>query len=403
MGPSVAGGYGARVVTTETAAPARAVDRSGLWGLRGVAAVVVVCAHAVVLVGLLQGNVAQLTVGAIAFVHVFLVQSAYLLSRSFLVRQRAGSAPQPARSFLWKRATRILPAYWLLLPVTVFIMEPRLASWDNPLDAVAALFLVNVYSVPALLAAPAHVWCLQVEAGFYFLLPLHDRISRRLVGTGRFPEAPLLAMLLGYAVIGILFVSAFYTGGYAVGFTWPFNFLTTFALGIGLAVVDVCRPAGVPGNRRPRLSAAWCVTIALGILALMAAFQLEVEAINITEPIPLWQSLVRRSANDLAAFFLVAPFVFPDGRRSLIRTLLDSHPAQWLGRRSFHVYLWHIPVLFTIDRLLRGDREHLPYLVLVSLGLAGSVAVAALAQVVLAPLSGRLRHLGAQQSPVLAR
>jgi len=243
----------------------------------------------------------------------------------------------------------------------------------------------------------------QYGIGFYFLLPIHDRLARRLVGTGRFPEAPLVTLLVLYATIGVLFVAVLYMGGYAVGFTWPFAYLTTFALGIGLAVVDVCRPPGVPGNRRPHLSAVWCATIAFGILALMAAVQLDIEAVNITQPIPLWQSLLRRGANDMAAFFLVAAFVFPDGRRSALRRLLDSSPAQWLGQHSFHVYLWHIPVLLEIDRQLRGDRDHLPYVVLAVLGLAGSIAVAAVAQAVVGPVSGWLRSLGSQRAPALAR
>ncbi|MCU1499178.1 MAG: hypothetical protein JWM47_3131 [Acidimicrobiales bacterium] len=349
-----------------------------------------------------EGLLGQVTACAIAFVHVFLVQSAYLLSRGFLRRQRSHAPPEPVLPFLWKRATRILPGYWLMLPVALFVVQPHLANWGNPVDALAALFLVNVYSVPALFSAPGHVWCLQVEAGFYFLLPLHDRISRRLVGTGKFPESPLLNLLVAYAFLGFLFVTALYARGAAVGYTWPFTFLTTFALGIGLAVVDVCRPPGVPGNRRPRLSAAWCVAIAVGILALMAACQLPIEAVNITEPVALWQSLLRRGADDLAAFFLVAAFVFPDGRRSVIRTFLDSPPAQWLGQRSFYVYLWHIPVLFLLDRHLRGDREHLPYVVLAGLGLGFSILVASVTQALLTPVSDWLRGLGSRPVPAVA-
>jgi peptidoglycan/LPS O-acetylase OafA/YrhL len=391
---------------TGTAAPAKAVDQSGLWGLRALAALLIVAAHAVAVTGLLDdGLVGQVAAVAITCVHVFLVQSAYLLGRGFLRRQRAAERPEPARRFLWKRATRILPGYWLLLFASVFVLLPpgHLAQWNSPIDAVAALFLVNVYSVPALLAAPAHVWCLQVEAGFYLLLPIHDRLSRRFVGAGRFPEQLALRFLALYAVIGFLFLAALYTGGYAVGFTWPFAYLTTFALGLGLAVVDVCRPAGVPGNRRPQLSAAWCVGLALGALALVGSAQLEVEAVNITEPIPLWQSVLRRGTNDLAAFLLVAAFVFPDGRRSAIRTALGSAPAQWLGERSFHVYLWHIPVLLVLDRLLADDGAHPPYLVLVALAVPISVAVAALAHALLAPLAKGLRSATGDPTPAFAR
>ncbi|QXC60405.1 acyltransferase [Aquihabitans sp. G128] len=389
------------MATSGTAAPARAVDQSGLWGLRGVAAIAVVLAHTVVVVGMTQVEwPAQFAVAAIAFVHVFLVQSAYLLGRGYLRRQRAAEPAERAGRFLWKRATRILPGYWLMLAVAIPVMH--LALWTNKLDGLAALFLVNVYSVPALLAGPIHVWCLQVEAGFYLLLPLHDRLSRRLVGKGRFPEQPLMVLLLGYAILGVLFVAVLYTGQWKVGYTWPFAYLTTFALGMGLAVVDVCRPPGVPGNRRPRLSAAWCVGIAVLILALMIATRLPPEAVNITAPIPFWQSLLRRACNDLAAFFLVAAFVFPDGRRSLVHLVLSSAPAQWLGQRSFHVYLWHIPVLFQLDQRLRGDRAHLPYLELVALGIPISILVAAAAHLLVSFVTERLRGVGPRPAPAVA-
>ncbi len=358
-------------------------------------------AHAVVIAGMAQEEwPALFAVSAIAFVHVFLVQSAYLLGRAFLWRQRSAEPPGRTARFLWQRATRILPGYWLMLVVAIPVMH--LAVWTNALDAIAALFLVNVYSVPALLAAPIFVWCLQVEVGFYLLLPLHDRLSRRLVGMGRFPEQPLMVLLLGYAVFGVLFVAALYTGQWKVGFTWPFAYLTTFALGLGLAVVDVCRPPGVPGNRRPRLSAAWCVAIAMLILTLMIATRLPPEAINITQPIPFWQSMMRRLANDLAAFFLVAAFVFPDGRRSLVHRVLSSPAALWLGQRSYHLYLWHILVLIQLDQHLRGDRHHLPYVQLVALGIPLSILVAAAAHRLVSLVTPRLRTMGPRAAPVVA-
>jgi peptidoglycan/LPS O-acetylase OafA/YrhL len=280
-----------------------------------------------------------------------------------------------------------------MLVIAVPIMH--LAIWSNPIDTLAAMFAVNIYSVPALLSAPIMVWCLQVEVGFYLLLPIHDRLSRRLLGPGRFAEAPLLLLLLMYAIIGILFITIVYVGNWKIGYTWPFAYLNTFALGLGLAVVDVSRPAGVPGSRRPQLNANWSMFLAVLVLGLVLASRLDVEAVNITEPVALWQSLLRRFANDLAAFFLVAAFVFPDGRRTLVETVLTSRPGLWLGQRSFHIYLWNIPVIIQLDRWFAPDgTSHLSYLPLLALSFTCCLVVAEVAHRLTNPVSLWLRRRG---------
>jgi len=371
------------------------VDSAGLWGLRGLAAGTLLLPHVAIVTTDYHPTewVAQFATATTTFVHIFLIQSAFLLGRGFLRRQAAGQPAAPVVSYLWGRATRLLPGYWLMLFIAVPIIH--LATWKNPLDTGAALLALNVYSVPALLASPIMVWCLQVEVGFYLLLPIHDRISRKLVGIGKFAEAPMLQLLAMYAVIGILFITMVYVGGWKVGFTWPFAYLNTFALGLGLAVVDITRPAGVPGNRRPRLNANWSMLIAILILGVVIASRLQVEAVNITLPVPLWQSLVRRFANDMAAFFLVAAFVFPDGRRTLVRDVLTSRPAIWLGQRSFHVYLWNIPVIVQLDRWFRGSgRAHLPYFELLGLSFLCCFVVAEVAHRISDPVSQWLRGVG---------
>jgi peptidoglycan/LPS O-acetylase OafA/YrhL len=386
-----------------TSRSSNAVNHQGLWGLRGLAAGLLLLPHVAVVVYDFNPpvGIAQWATLSTAFVHIFLIQSAYLLGRGFIRRQAAGQPPASTRAFLWGRGTRIYPGYWLMLVIAVPIMH--LAIWSNPIDTLAAFFAVNVYSIPALLSAPIMVWCLQVVVGFYLLLPVHDRLSRKLLGPGRFAEGPLLTLLVMYAVIGLLFVTMVYVGGWKVGYTWPFAYLNTFALGLGLAVVDISRPAGVPGSRRPRLNANWSLFFSILILAILLASRLDVEAVNITEPVALWQSLLRRFANDLAAFFLVAAFVFPDGRRTVFESLLTSRPGIWLGQRSFQIYLWNIPVIIQLDRWFGpGGTEHLGYLPLLAMSYVSCFVVAEVAHRLTNPvvLWLRTRGPGSSVAPV---
>ena len=46
------------------------------------------------------------------------------------------------------------------------------------------------------------------------------------------------------------------------------------------------------------------------------------------------------------AFFLVAPMVFHDGRRSLPATLLSTRILAWLGLISYGIFLYHQPFVF---------------------------------------------------------
>ena len=46
------------------------------------------------------------------------------------------------------------------------------------------------------------------------------------------------------------------------------------------------------------------------------------------------------------AFFLVAPMVFHDGRRSLPATLLSTRVLAWLGLVSYGIFLYHQPFVF---------------------------------------------------------
>ncbi len=76
------------------------------------------------------------------------------------------------------------------------------------------------------------------------------------------------------------------------------------------------------------------------------------------------------------AFFLVAPMVFHDGRRSLPATLLSTRFLAWLGLVSYGIFLYHQPLVFAFldTRLWPPVAGWVLYTVLV---VAGTIVLAA--------------------------
>ena len=104
------------------AAPARQPtggDRArllGLDGLRGVAASLIVVHHAANVSGAQRSApFTQLAAVADVGVAVFFVLSGFVIYRPFAAAHADGARVPEAVSFWWRRALRVLPAYWFAL------------------------------------------------------------------------------------------------------------------------------------------------------------------------------------------------------------------------------------------------------------------------------------------------
>src|SRR2546422_6422309 len=95
-------------------------------------------------------------------VDIFFVLSGFLLVRSW-------EASRSLKTFWWRRARRILPAYWVSLAVLVPLQAPRLLHDARSLALFASM---QTFLQPRLpWAVNAAYWSLTPEVHFYFLLP----------------------------------------------------------------------------------------------------------------------------------------------------------------------------------------------------------------------------------------
>jgi peptidoglycan/LPS O-acetylase OafA/YrhL len=165
----------------------------------------------------------------------FFVVSGYLITRSYV---QVSSLPR----FLWHRALRILPGYWVRLLVTVFVAGPLLAAFaglplgrywsashDGPLAYLRANWLIALVQLkisglpdaraPASLAVDGSLWSLRLEVFCYFGVGLLGVLGVLLSGRAR-PLVPLVAgycMLLGmeFSTWSLALWACFYVGASA--------------------------------------------------------------------------------------------------------------------------------------------------------------------------------------------
>ena len=252
-----------------------------LDSLRAIAALSVFFFHAVGFYarGSTQGNliapyVARLDVG----VTIFFLLSGFLLYRPF-VQARHQSRPRPPLiPYAWRRALRIVPAYWVALTLAAVVLAlPGVFT----LTGIPTFYgFLQIYSADTAFKGLGQCWTLCVEVSFYAFLPLWAWFVRR-IAPGRSLRAELW-LLGGLFAAGVLY-KAVVLGGLAptqLSIFQPFllalpGFVDHFALGMGLAVLVVgweergALPAAV--TRAPLLWWAGAAVVFLGRVGAVGA------------------------------------------------------------------------------------------------------------------------------------
>ncbi|MDX6743822.1 acyltransferase [Actinocorallia sp. A-T 12471] len=359
-----------------------------LDGLRTVAIALVVCSHVVAPTGMLglDGlHWRMLNMGGVG-VPIFFVLSGYLLYRPYARATLDGTPAPNTRDFLFRRAMRILPAYWVMLPFAmVFFNRDVIGDVWLWLQLITLTHNFDLYPPWDLgdsgLPALGPIWSLSVEATFYVLLPLLAAALRRfsrgeprrlLLGIGA-----LFTLSLAEA-IGVRFVE--YTHG-VFGIDpielmfynerlLPRSFLL-FAAGMALAVLAE-RPTPLTTAIGASPALGW--TIALCGLALVSTPLARPLADGAqTAPQYIAQTLLFL----LIALALVAPTALAP-HHPLTTLLLSTPPMRALGRVSYGVFLWHIVVMDAWYALTGRDLFKLDFWLVLSVTLLFSLILATL-------------------------
>jgi peptidoglycan/LPS O-acetylase OafA/YrhL len=337
---------------------------AGLDGLRGLAALSVVCFHVwlyrfpdpthVERRGVLDYVLSDFRHGLL----LFFVLSGYLLYRGFARAALRGDGFVDVRQYLRRRVARVVPAYYLAMLGTFVLLwgarnTPGVRLPAHSGDLVLFLFFAQNFSSHTVLTFNPVTWTLCLEVLFYALLPVFGIAAYR--WSGGLARRQAMA-LLGLLALGLAWNAGVFLlgGGLVAAKTLP-AYLPYFALGMLVALwVE---------SGRPRLGGF--ATVALVVCGLLGVVG---NALWHSSGGPEAAPLVAATLQDLFAGIgfaaLVAAVV---AGRGVAASWTRFRPLAALGLVSYGVYLWHLPLMLFGARFDLLPHAFLPRLIVVLL------------------------------------
>lgn len=323
----------------------RAAQVAALTGLRGFAALMVVLVHVSV-------RTDYPWVGLTNYGPVSLfVLSGFLLYRPW-ARWSLRLADRPKVTvFARRRVARIFPAYLVVLFLVTLTYPP---ARPDELDGwLYAATLTWIYVPGEFPTALAQTWSLATELSWYVALPamaaVTGWIARRCSPrTGFWVAAGLISLALPATVCWRWWV---HDNDLAANFTYSFwlpGFLVCFGGGALVAHLSEALKAGIVAAPRLRRVAAdpWALLLVAVIAGLVATSALGGRDGFVVRAFAEQQM---RFAGATAVALTLLVVVVLGGTRSPFTRLLSTAWFNAIGRWSYGIYLWHLPLITILE------------------------------------------------------
>ncbi|HEV2703849.1 MAG TPA: acyltransferase [Steroidobacteraceae bacterium] len=317
-----------------------------LDGIRAIAIAMVMCFH--------YSYFASGWIG----VQLFFTLSGYLIT-GILLRSRHKPFRIYIGTFFWHRALRILPlvVFFLLVSALIYIATGVPQSFRSDWPWLLG-FLANIARLRPTDVGPAyvHLWSLAIEQQFYLFWPLliyfmPPALFRRFV-VGLLVFTPLLRLAVFSWTVHLGY-DAEMAG--KVVYVLPFTQLDAFAAGAAIPVLALDR-LNNPGRR---LIAAFLATAALGAAVLAAAYYGGQGAFVASFGYAMFLLQSHGYVWGYSLLNLLALLALICALRRLVwLRFLENAFLTWVGRISFGMYVYHIPLLLLGEAALAKLLPH---------------------------------------------
>jgi peptidoglycan/LPS O-acetylase OafA/YrhL len=346
-----------------------------LNALRAIGAIMVVLTHAAFNTGRINDGWSGAALARFDFgVTLFFVLSGFLLARPWFIAAALGEDRPSARHYLWKRALRILPLYWIVV-VVALVFDPANddADW---VDWVTNLTFTQLYQPGLLPSSLTQMWSLCTEVAFYVLLPLIC-----ITFLGRRSRGLDLRRVLSFAAVTSVLGVAWQVyvtqipgseGHYA---QWLPGYLPWFMVGLAFAAVSASLAAEPREHVLDRIGSdlTGCWILAVGIFAVACT---PVAGPRLLLAPGAWEAGAKVVLYGLAGAFFVLPLVFGPERDGWARERLSGAIPTWLGEVSYGIFAIHMLVLNLVFSLLGLAVFTGRFLTVAALTLAITIAIA---------------------------
>ena len=366
-----------------TPSEARTRRAAGIDGLRALAALSVVGYHAW-LYAMAKPSTAhqdsiwaqgahELRLGLV----LFFVLSGYLLFTPWVRAALDGGAAPRLGGYLLRRGARILPAYYIALAGSILLLWPHDAVPGVRLpDDNLWLFAVfgQNFTEGTLLRLDPPMWTLAVEMSFYLVLPLLGWLALRLRGAGRAGQTIVPMLLLAGGVVYNHVIA---------GENLPepvTKVLPAMAPYFGIGMLAAVLAHGRAVSRQAAVALVAAGALLVGLDAVWHADGASRGSHDLA--LRIWRDVP--AALGFALVMAAVAHAAAPMRR------LGSAPLAYVGRISFGLYLWHVPLMLWLKA--HGMLPSSPLLAF-AVALPPSLAAAALSwRLVERPVQERARR-----------